>query len=187
VHTGAARFARAKTTRPIARDRQRRDPNGDCPVLSRRERGRVGSWRVPGTPHLTPRPSLGAGFMPSQDPAQVLFKRRLRRYCRPLRHPKRPGLSLAGIRFEGKRPLAAWASRVAGNAPLISLRPSLITEHPFVSTLNDLAPNLAPRSAQLGLGMANGQPRALGCECWFRYAPPACQHAPASRKRPSDR
>ena len=34
-----------------------------------------------------------------------------------------------------------------GNAPLISLRPSLITEHHFVSTLNDLAPNLAPRSA----------------------------------------
>ena len=74
-----------------------------------------------------------------------------------------------------------------GNAPLISLRPSLITEHPFVSTHNDLAPNLAPRSAQLGLGMANGQPRALGCECWFRCAPPACKHARASRKRPSDR
>ncbi len=74
-----------------------------------------------------------------------------------------------------------------GNAPLISLRPSLITEHHLVSTLNDLAPNLAPRSAQLGLGMANGQPRALGCECWFRCAPSACKHAPASRKRPSDR
>src|SRR5271169_4747436 len=34
-------------------------------------------------------------------------------YYGPLRHPKRPGLSLAGIRFEGKRPLAARASRVA--------------------------------------------------------------------------
>src|SRR5208337_167639 len=30
-HTGAARFARAKTTRPTARDRQRRDPVDDCP------------------------------------------------------------------------------------------------------------------------------------------------------------
>ena len=66
-----------------------------------------------------------------------------------------------------------------GNAPLISLRPSLITEHHFVSTLNDLAPNLAPRSAELGLGMANGQPRTLGCECWFRCAPSACKDAPA--------
>lgn len=47
-----------------------------------------------------------------------------------------------------------------GNAPLISLKPSLITEHHLVSTLNDLALNVAPRSAQLGLGMANGQPRA---------------------------
>jgi hypothetical protein len=60
-----------------------------------------------------------------------------------------------------------------GNAPWISLRPSLITEHHFVSTLNDLAPNLTPRSAQLGLGMANEQPRALACECWFRCAPSA--------------
>ncbi len=58
-----------------------------------------------------------------------------------------------------------------GNAPWISLRPSLITAHHWVSTLNDLAPNRAQRSAQLGLGMANGQPRALGCECWFRCAP----------------
>ena len=74
-----------------------------------------------------------------------------------------------------------------GNAPLISLRPSLITEHHFVSTLNDLAPNLAPRSAQLGLGMANGQPRELGCECWFRWRLSACNDALASRKRPSDR
>ena len=74
-----------------------------------------------------------------------------------------------------------------GNAPLISLRPSLITDHHLVSTLNDLAPNRAPRSAQLGLGMANGQPRALGCECWFRCAPSACIDVLASRKRPSDR
>jgi hypothetical protein len=74
-----------------------------------------------------------------------------------------------------------------GNAPLISLRPSLVMEHHFVSTLNDLAPNLAPRSAQLGLGMATGQPRALGCECWLRCAPSAFKHALASRKRPSDR
>ena len=74
-----------------------------------------------------------------------------------------------------------------GNAPLISLRPSLITEHHFVSTLNDLAPNLAARSAQLALGMADGQPRALGCECWFRCAPSACKDALASRKPPSDR
>ena len=74
-----------------------------------------------------------------------------------------------------------------GNAPLIALRPSLITEHHFVSTLNDLAPRLAPRSAQFGLGMANGEARALGCECWFRCAPSACHDALASRKRPSDR
>jgi hypothetical protein len=74
-----------------------------------------------------------------------------------------------------------------GNATLISLRPSSITELHFVSTLNDLTPNLAPRSAQLGLGMANGQPRALNCECWFRRAPSACKDALASRKRPSDR
>jgi hypothetical protein len=60
-----------------------------------------------------------------------------------------------------------------GNAPLISIRPSLITEHHLVPSLNDLAPKLAPRSAQLGLGMANGQPRALGSECWFRCAPSA--------------
>ncbi len=72
-----------------------------------------------------------------------------------------------------------------GNALLISLRPSLITEHHFVSTLNDLARNLAPRSAERGLGMANGQPRALGCERWFRCVPSACKHALASRKRPS--
>jgi len=38
---------------------------------------------------------------------------RFRRYYGPLRHPKRPGLSLAGVRFEEKRPLTAWASRVA--------------------------------------------------------------------------
>jgi transposase-like protein len=43
-----------------------------------------------------------------------------------------------------------------GKAPLISLRPSLITEHHFESTLNDLGPNHAPRSARLNLGMANG-------------------------------
>ncbi len=57
-----------------------------------------------------------------------------------------------------------------GNAPLISLRPSLITEYQLVSTLNDVAPNCAPRFARLGLGMANGQPRALGYGCWFRCA-----------------
>ena len=34
---------------------------------------------VPGTPYLTPRPSLGAGFLPPQDPAQVLFQRRQKR------------------------------------------------------------------------------------------------------------
>ena len=34
-----------------------------------------------------------------------------------------------------------------GNAPLISLRLSLITEHHVVSMLNDFAPNLGPRSA----------------------------------------
>jgi hypothetical protein len=73
-----------------------------------------------------------------------------------------------------------------GNAALISLRPSLITEHHFVSILNDLAPNLAPHSAQFGLGMANGQPRALGSEGWFRCAPCACKDALASRKRRSD-
>ncbi len=43
-----------------------------------------------------------------------------------------------------------------GNAPLTSLRPSLITEHHLVSTLSELAQNRAPRSAQLGLGIANG-------------------------------
>ena len=31
---------------------------------------------VPGTPYLIPRPSLGAGFLPSQDPAQILLQRR---------------------------------------------------------------------------------------------------------------
>ena len=45
----------------------------------------------------------------------------------------------------------------------LSLSPSLNTDHHFVSTLNDLAPNLAPLSTQLGLGMANGQARGLGC------------------------
>ena len=69
------------------------------------------------------------------------------------------------------------------NAPWISLRPSLIAEHHLVSTHNDLAPNRAPP----GLGMANGQARALGCECWFRCAPSASEDAPASRKCPSDR
>ena len=38
---------------------------------------------------------------------------------------------------------------------MISLRPSLITEHHSVWSLNDLAPNPAPRTAQVGLGMAN--------------------------------
>ena len=42
-----------------------------------------------------------------------------------------------------------------GNAPLISLRPSLITEHHFVSTLNDLARDVARRSTELGLEIAN--------------------------------
>jgi hypothetical protein len=64
-----------------------------------------------------------------------------------------------------------------GNAPLISLRPSLITYHHFESTLNDPARNLARRSAQLGLGIANGQPLVLGCECWSRCTPSAQKHA----------
>jgi hypothetical protein len=63
------------------------------------------------------------------------------------------------------------------NAPLISLRPSLITEHQFASTLNDLAPDLAPRSAGPGLDIANGQTPTLGCECWFRCALSAQDHA----------
>ncbi len=37
-----------------------------------------------------------------------------------------------------------------GNAPLISLRPPLITEHHFVSTLDDRAREVATRSAELG-------------------------------------
>jgi hypothetical protein len=49
----------------------------------------------------------------------------------------------SGLSF---RPLLSLGGGT-GNAPLISLRPSLIMDHHFVSTLNDLAPNLAPRSA----------------------------------------
>src|SRR5271157_2315359 len=36
----------------------------------------VTAARVPGTPYLIPRPSLGAGFLASQDPAQILLQRR---------------------------------------------------------------------------------------------------------------
>jgi hypothetical protein len=74
-----------------------------------------------------------------------------------------------------------------GNAPLISLRPPLIKEHHVVSTLNDLASNHAPRSAQLGLGMAKGQPRTLGCECWFRCAPSAQEDAFSPRTASASR
>ena len=34
---------------------------------------------VPGDTYLTPRPSLGPRFLPSQDPAQLLFERRQKR------------------------------------------------------------------------------------------------------------
>jgi hypothetical protein len=43
-----------------------------------------------------------------------------------------------------------------GNGPSISLRPSLFTEHHFVSNLNDLARDVALRSTELGLEIANG-------------------------------
>ena len=36
-----------------------------------------------------------------------------------------------------------------GNAPVISLRPLLITEHHFVSSLNQRAREVEPRSAKL--------------------------------------
>ena len=39
---------------------------------------------------------------------------------------------------------------------MISLRPSLITEHHSVSSLNDFAQDVTPRSLELGLGIANG-------------------------------
>ena len=46
---------------------------------------------------------------------------RLRRYYGPLRHPKRPGLSLAGVRLR-VTPLTAWASRVAFDLRLPTCR-----------------------------------------------------------------
>ncbi len=39
-----------------------------------------------------------------------------------------------------------------GNGPSISLRPSLFTEHHFVSNLNDLARDVAPRSTDSAFG-----------------------------------
>ncbi len=58
---------------------------------------------------LEPRPLPSAGIT------------RLRRYYGPLRHPKRPGLSLAGVRLRGT-PLTAWASRVAFDLRLPTCR-----------------------------------------------------------------
>jgi hypothetical protein len=46
--------------------------------------------------------------------------------------------------------------RGTGNGPSISLSPSLFTEHHFVSNLNDLAKDVALRSTELSLEIANG-------------------------------
>jgi hypothetical protein len=46
---------------------------------------------------------------------------RLRRYYGPVRHPTRPGLSLAGVRL-GVSPPTAGASRVACHLPLQTCR-----------------------------------------------------------------
>ena len=46
---------------------------------------------------------------------------RLRRYYEPVRHPTRPGLSLAGVRL-GVAPPTAGASRVACHLPLQTCR-----------------------------------------------------------------
>jgi hypothetical protein len=66
-----------------------------------------------------------------------------------------------------------------GNAPYISLRPPLITEHHFVSSLNDLARHVTRRSSEVGLGIANGQKPTLGYESWFRSVLSAQQDAGA--------
>jgi hypothetical protein len=42
-----------------------------------------------------------------------------------------------------------------GNAPMISLRLPLITEHHFVSNLNDLARDVAPRFTKPSLGISD--------------------------------
>ena len=99
------------------------------------------------------------------------------------RYHRWPLLFCPGSSFRSRLSLGGGT----GNGPMISLRPSLITEHHSVSGLNDLAPSLALRSAQVGLGMANGQPRALGSECWFGVRTlPAKTHL-LRRKRASDR
>ena len=58
---------------------------------------------------LEPRPLPSAGVT------------RLRRYYGPLRHPKRPSLSLTGVRLR-VTPLTAWASRVAFDLHLPTCR-----------------------------------------------------------------
>ena len=42
-------------------------------------KGKLTVGLIPGTPYLTRRPSLGSWFLPSQDPAQLLFERRQKR------------------------------------------------------------------------------------------------------------
>src|SRR5947209_20562834 len=48
-----------------------------------------------------------------------------------------------------------------GNEPLISLRPSLITEHHFESNLNDLAREISRRCAKPSLGIGLEKPGAV--------------------------
>ncbi len=65
------------------------------------------SCRFPSAPEVRPLPSTGITRLP--------------RYYEPVRHPTRPGLSLAGVRLGG-RPPTAGASRVACHLPLQTCR-----------------------------------------------------------------
>ncbi len=67
--------------------------------------------------------------------------------CKTARDQFSPWLSslCPGLPFRSLLPLGGGT----GNVPLISLRPPLITEHHFVSSINDRARKIALRSAKL--------------------------------------
>jgi hypothetical protein len=72
-----------------------------------------------------------------------------------------------------------------GNGSSISLRPSLFTEHHFVSNLNDRARDVAPRSTGLIPELRNGQTPTPVAERWFRCARSAPNGAGATPMRTS--
>jgi hypothetical protein len=96
---------------------------------------------VPGTPHLTQRPSLGAGFLPSQDPARVLFERRRKRLV-----SQRSAGALVGTQESTSSSLIARARARqlrpagAGKPPAPACRPVRAHGRRRCSTGNGLVP-----------------------------------------------